>query len=242
VPTSSIEKKIRTWNPIRPTEIRQIEVGILGATGIVGQQMVARLERHRWFRATWLAASVRSAGQRYGDLPWRLASPMPAKAASLTVGNDQSPVRPAIDFFGAGSAVAEEGRSRIRGRRACGSEQFAKSSHGSARATADSRSESRSSGSAAASKRKEGLERRDRNQSNCSTRFSCDGHSPRCGHLIQKRVLVTTLQALSGAGYPGVASLDASANVIPYIEGEEEKIEAESRKILGCFENGGIEP
>ena len=57
-----------------------------------------------------------------------------------------------------------------------------------------------------------------------------------------KRVLVTTLQALSGAGYPGVASLDASANVIPYIEGEEEKIEAESRKILGCFENGGIEP
>ena len=57
-----------------------------------------------------------------------------------------------------------------------------------------------------------------------------------------KRVLVTTLQALSGAGYPGVASLDASANVIPYIEGEEEKIEAESRKILGRFENGVIEP
>jgi aspartate-semialdehyde dehydrogenase len=57
-----------------------------------------------------------------------------------------------------------------------------------------------------------------------------------------RRVLVTTLQALSGAGYPGVASLDATANVIPYIEGEEEKIEAESRKILGRFENEAIQP
>jgi len=54
-------------------------------------------------------------------------------------------------------------------------------------------------------------------------------------------VLVTTLQALSGAGYPGVASLDATANVIPHIEGEEEKIEAETRKILGRFAKGGVE-
>jgi aspartate-semialdehyde dehydrogenase len=60
--------------------------------------------------------------------------------------------------------------------------------------------------------------------------------------LEPKRVLVTTMQALSGAGYPGVASLDATANVIPHIEGEEEKMETETKKILGRFTSGAIVP
>jgi homoserine O-acetyltransferase len=56
------------------------EVGILGATGMVGQQLVSRLERHPWFRLTWLAASARSEGRRYGDLPWLLGGSPPASA------------------------------------------------------------------------------------------------------------------------------------------------------------------
>src|SRR6202050_5865461 len=94
-------------------EIRQSEVGILGATGIVGQQMVARLERHRWFRATWLAASVRSAGQRYGDLPWRLASPTPEKAGSLKVETIKTGSGPQLIFSALDSSGAGEGEAEI---------------------------------------------------------------------------------------------------------------------------------
>ena len=108
MPTSSIEKKSGHGTQRDRPEIRKIEVGILGATGIVGQQIVARLERHRWFRATWLAASVRSAGQRFGDLPWRLASPMPANAASLTVETIKPGSGPQLIFSALDSSVAGE--------------------------------------------------------------------------------------------------------------------------------------
>ena len=63
----------------------KIEVGILGATGTVGQQFIALLEGHPWFRTTWLAASERSAGKRYRDLAWRLPSVTPAEVAGLSV-------------------------------------------------------------------------------------------------------------------------------------------------------------
>ena len=63
-----------------------IEVGVLGATGVVGQQFVSRLARHPWFRVTWLAASERSQGKLYRDVaPWRLAAPMPGASAGRTV-------------------------------------------------------------------------------------------------------------------------------------------------------------
>jgi len=65
---------------------RQIEVGVLGATGVVGQQFISRLARHPWFKVTWLAASERSWQKKYAvAAPWRLAAPMPAEAADMTV-------------------------------------------------------------------------------------------------------------------------------------------------------------
>src|SRR5687768_11560806 len=87
--------------------MRTIEVGVLGATGVVGQQFVARLARHPWFRPTWLAASERSEGRPYGDVaPWRLAAPMPDELAALQV-QACAPVRgPRVVFSALDAAVA----------------------------------------------------------------------------------------------------------------------------------------
>ena len=241
MPTSSIEKTSGHGTRSDRPEIRKIEVGILGATGIVGQQMVARLERHKWFRATWLAASVRSAGQRFGDLPWRLASPMPANAASLTVETIKPGSGPQLIFSALDSSVAGEVEA-----------EFAAAGHVVVSNSRNHRMDPLVPllipevnpdhlDLLPLQKQKKGWKGAIVTNPNCSTVFLVMALAA-LRPFDPKRVLVTTLQALSGAGYPGVASLDASANVIPYIEGEEEKIEAESRKILGRFENGVIEP
>src|SRR6185437_10789220 len=86
-----------------------IDVGILGATGVVGQNFVALLDKHPWFRVTWLAASERSAGKRYGDLPWRLPSALPADLASLRVSTlDAINDAPSLLFSSLDSSVAGE--------------------------------------------------------------------------------------------------------------------------------------
>ena len=92
---------------------RQIEVGILGATGVVGQQFVSRLAGHPWFNVTWLAASERSEGRKYRlAAPWRLAAPMPDAAAAMTVnacvpGKGPRVVFSALDAAAAGELQAE---------------------------------------------------------------------------------------------------------------------------------------
>jgi len=86
----------------------QIDVGILGATGVVGQQLVSMLDAHPWFRVSWLGASERSAGKRYGDLPWRLAQPQPAAAAQLTVAPLDPANAPEILFSALDASVAGE--------------------------------------------------------------------------------------------------------------------------------------
>jgi aspartate-semialdehyde dehydrogenase len=220
---------------------QRIDVGILGATGVVGQQFVALLADHPWFRVTWLAASERSAGHRYGDLAWRLPTRLPADTAELRV----SPLSavdeaPSLVFSGLDSSVAGEAELA-----------FAASG--------------RHVVSNARNHRMDPLvpllipevnpdhlglldyQRRERGWTgslvtnpNCATVVV----AMVLGALRQfqpKRVMVTTMQALSGAGYPGVASLDAVGNIIPYIGGgEEEKIESESHKLLGLFADGAI--
>jgi aspartate-semialdehyde dehydrogenase len=220
----------------------RIDVGILGATGVVGQQFVALLERHPWFRVTWLAASERSAGKTYGDLAWRLASPLPVETGSLRIASlDARDEAPSLLFSALDSSVAGEAE-----------EAFASSGRlvvSNARnhrmdplvpllipevnpdhvvlLDAQRRARGWTSGGIVTNP-------------NCATVVV----AMVLGALRQfepKRVLVTTLQALSGAGYPGVPSLDAVANVIPYIGGgEEEKIETETLKLLGRFEEGRV--
>ena len=220
---------------------RRIDVGILGATGVVGQHFVALLADHPWFRVTWLAASERSAGQRYGDLAWRLPSRLPAEAAALrvspldAVADAPSLLFSALDASVAGEAevaFAASGRhvvSNARNHRMdplvpllipeVNPDHLSLLDH---------------------QRRARGWTGSLVTNPNCSTVVV----AMVLGALRQfqpTRVLVTTLQALSGAGYPGVASLDALGNVIPYIGGgEEEKIETETLKLLGRYADGAV--
>ena len=206
-------------------------MGVLGATGTVGQQLVSRLAGHPWFELTWVAASERSKGHEYGSLPWRLATPCPAGASGLRVSDVDDAAAPELLFSALDASVAGDAEVRWarRGRLVV---------------------------SNARNHRLDPLvpllipevnpdaldllpeQRRERNwpgaivtNPNCSTVFVAMVLAA-LARFRPTRVLVTTLQALSGAGYPGVASLDALDNVIPYISGEEEKIERETLKLL----------
>jgi len=207
----------------------RIDVGVLGATGVVGQQIVARLARHPWFRVAWLGASERSVGRRYGDLPWRAGGMCPPAAARLSVEAPEPRHAPSIVFSALDAATASTLEP-----------QFA----ASGRLVVSNASAHRMrpdvplivpeinphdirlvehqpwSGSLITNP-------------NCSSVFLALALAPLVPFGL-RAVTVSTLQALSGAGYPGVASLDALANVVPFIAGEEEKLETEPLKILGA--------
>ncbi|MFZ0522858.1 MAG: aspartate-semialdehyde dehydrogenase [Candidatus Acidiferrales bacterium] len=225
----------------RPSGATKIDVGILGATGTVGQQFIALLAAHPWFRVTWLAASERSSGKRYGDLAWRLATELPEAAAKLSVEALKAGAGPQLVFSALDSSIAGEAEL-----------EFAAAGH-----IVVSNSRNHRMDSLVPLLIPEvnpehlaliPLQRKARGWSGAIIT------NPNCASVPlvmalaalrafqPKRVLVTTLQGLSGAGYPGVASLDATANVIPFIDGEEPKIESEPRKILGRLIADGIEP
>ena len=219
---------------------KKIEVGILGATGTVGQQLAALLADHPWFRLTWLAASERSAGKRYGELPWRLPAPLAEEFAALRVEALRPGTAPRILFSALDSSIAGDAER-----------EFAAAGHFVVSNSRNHRMDSLVPllipeinadhlGLVPLQQKKEGWRGAIVTNPNCSAIALSLALAPLRAFEL-RRVIVTTLQALSGAGYPGVASLDATANVIPYIEGEEEKIEVETRKILGRLAKGGIE-
>jgi aspartate-semialdehyde dehydrogenase len=219
----------------------KVPVGVLGATGMVGQQFISRLDGHPWFEVVWVAASERSEGKRYADAaPWRLAAPMPQRVAGLTVescepGRGPRVVFSALDaraadeleaaFAGAGHVVLSNARTHrmdplvpllvpeVNADHLC--------------LLSEQRRERGWSGAIVTNP-------------NCAAVVLVMALAPLRSFGI-RRVSVSTMQAVSGAGYPGVASLDIVGNVIPYIGGgEEEKIEAETLKILGG--DGGRSP
>jgi len=218
---------------------QRIEVGLLGATGAVGQHFVRLLAEHPWFRLTWLGASERSAGRRYGDLPWRLAAPLPEEIARLAVETLRAGSGPELVFSALDAGVAGE----------CEAE-FAARGHWVVSNARNHRMEecvplvipevnAEHLGLVERQREEKGWRGGLVTNPNCAT----VGLAMALGALRgfgPRRVVVTTFQALSGAGYPGVASLDAAANVIPYIPGEEEKLETETQKILGTIEGGGV--
>ncbi|MGH9817576.1 MAG: aspartate-semialdehyde dehydrogenase family protein [Candidatus Acidiferrales bacterium] len=209
-----------------------IEVGILGATGMVGQQFVALLGNHPWFRVTWLGASERSAGRRYGELPWRLPAPLADGIGSLPVETPAPGRGPRLVFSALDASVAGEAEAA-----------FAAAGHVVVSNARNHRMDPlvpllvpeinpEHLALIPQQRRQRGWSGAIVTNPNCSTVFLALALAA-LRDLEPERVLVTTMQALSGAGYPGVASLDALGNVIPYIAGEEEKIETETQKILG---------
>ena len=214
---------------------KQIEVGVLGATGMVGQQFISRLERHPWFEVGWLAASERSEGKKYADAaPWRLAAPMPDAVRDLNVGACTPGKGPKVIFSALDAKAADELEH-----------QFAAAGHVVLSNARSHRMDplvpllipeinASHLGLLADQKRAKGWTGAIVTNPNCSVVALAMSLAPLRQFGIT-RVSVTTMQAVSGAGYPGVPSLDILGNIIPFIGGgEEEKIETETRKILGA--------
>ena len=219
----------------------KIEVGVLGATGMVGQQFVSRLVAHPWFTVSWLAASERSVGKSYADAaPWRLSDPMPDSCRAVRVDPCEPGKGPKVVFSALDAKAADELEH-----------QFAAAGHvvlSNARShrmdplvpllipeiNADHLC------ILAEQRRVRGWTGAIVTNPNCAAVVLAMALAP-LRQFGLRRVMVTTLQAVSGAGYPGVASLDILGNVIPFIGGgEEEKIETETLKILGT--DGGRAP
>jgi aspartate-semialdehyde dehydrogenase len=212
----------------------RIEVGVLGATGMVGQQFIARLANHPWFRVSWLAASERSEGKSYAEAaPWRLATPMPGDVRTTKVDGCVPGRGPKVVFSALDARAADEIEH-----------QFAAAGHV---VLSNARShrmdplvpllipEVNAAHLCLLEKQRtsKGWKGVVITNPNCATVVLAMALAPLRSFGVS-RVNVTTMQAVSGAGYPGVPSLDILGNLIPFIGGgEEEKIEIETLKILG---------
>jgi aspartate-semialdehyde dehydrogenase len=218
-----------------------IEVGILGATGQVGQQFIALLANHPWFKVTWLGASERSAGKAYRDATaWRLPALLHDDVAKLSVNAAAPGGAPKLVFSGLDSSVAGE----IEG-------AFAEAGHVVVSNSRNYRMErdvpllipevNADHLALLACQSARGWKGRIVTNPNCVVVVYAMALAP-LRQFGLKASIITTLQAISGAGYPGVPSWDILANVIPFIGGgEEQKIETETSKILGALKNGAVE-
>jgi aspartate-semialdehyde dehydrogenase len=221
VPAPRFEKKFRA--------------GVLGATGLVGQRIVSLLADHPWFELTEVAASERSSGKTYAEaVRWHLDAPIPAAARDLVV-RSLNPslecdfVFSALDSSVAGGAEEDFARagypvvSNSRNHRMDPDVPLLIPEVNAAHLDAIS------------------LQQKNRGYDNgfivtnpnCSTAGLVLVLKPLADAFGLEKIFVVTLQAISGAGYPGVASVDIQGNVVPFISGEEEKMESEPQKLLG---------
>jgi aspartate-semialdehyde dehydrogenase len=212
-----------------------IPVGILGATGMVGQQFIALLADHPWFTVDWLGASHRSEGKAFRDAAaWRLPNRLPEDVAKKVVNAATPGNAPKVIFSGLDSSVAGEIEAAFA---AAGHIVISNSRNYRMFDTvpllipevnADHLGLLEAQGAA------QGWSGRIVTNPNCSTVVIAMALAP-LRQFGLTSTLVTTMQAISGAGYPGVPSWDILGNVIPHIGGEEEKIETETKKILGAL-------
>jgi len=218
--------------------MKKIPVAILGATGAVGQKFIKLLENHPWFEVKELVASTRSSGKTYQVAThWKQNTPIPQAVKNLVVQELDAPLQSPILFSGLDSSVAGEAETR-----------YAQLGHWVISNSKNHRMDpdvplvipeinpdhfelvrqQKTSGKIVTN-------------SNCSTMFLAMALHPLHRRWGVQRVMVTTMQAISGAGYPGVPSWDILGNVVPYISDEEEKMQTETQKILGQLTQGRIE-
>ncbi|MGD0872061.1 MAG: aspartate-semialdehyde dehydrogenase [Bryobacteraceae bacterium] len=222
--------------------MQTLEVGILGATGMVGQHFIKFLQGHPWFKLRWLGASDRSAGKAYRDaMTWHLAGALPDFAAGLTVEDSKPGNAPQLLFSAMDASVATDIERA-----------FAQAGHVVVSNSRNHRMERDVPllvpeinpdhlKLVPGQRRARGWKGQIVTNPNCSTIVLTMGLAPLKQFGIT-RIVTTTLQAISGAGYPGVPSMDIVGNVIPFIGGEEEKMQQETQKILGEFQGDHIEP
>jgi aspartate-semialdehyde dehydrogenase len=220
----------------------KIPVGILGATGMVGQHFIKFLDGHPLFGLAWLGASERSAGKRYTDAAkWHLGGRAPESAAKLTVEEAKPGNAPQLLFSAMDASVATEIE-----------QAFASAGH---TVVSNSRNHRMDPDVPLLvpeinadhlkilplQQSLRGWKGQIVTNPNCSTIVLTMGLAPLAQFGIT-RIITTTLQAVSGAGYPGVPSMDILGNVIPYIGNEEEKMQEETQKIMGTFAGDHIAP
>ena len=221
----------------------KIPVGILGATGMVGQTLVNMLAGPPWFEVTELAASERSAGRSYEEVMgtrWNASASMPEYARGLRVkecrpGLDCSIVLSALDSSVAGGVEEDFAR-----------EGYAVSSNAkNHRMDADvplliPEINAGHVGLIGAQRKRRGWKGYIVTDPNCTTIHMCLALKPLIDLFGVDKVMVTSMQALSGAGYPGVSAMDIVDNVIPFIGDEEEKVQEEPLKIFGSMSDGTV--
>jgi aspartate-semialdehyde dehydrogenase len=216
----------------------KLPIGILGATGMVGQRYIQLLENHPWFEVAWLAASDRSSGKPYGEAAkWRLDTPLPERIAQMTVSPAEPASAPKIIFASIDAAYARELEPLFA---AAGCAVVSNSSafrmapnvplvlpevNADHLHLIEEQSWRKESGGYIVT------------NSNCTVMGPVLALKPIQDRFGIEQIFATSMQAVSGAGYPGVASMDIFDNVVPYIPNEEEKMEEEMLKLLGTLES-----
>ncbi len=210
---------------------------------MVGQRFLSLLEHHPWFEATWLAASDRSAGKKYEEAcNWRLASLMPQAARGLMVHECKPGRSPQLIFSSLDSKVAGEIEK-----------EFAHAGHVVVSNSSNHRMDADVPllipevnadhlALVRAQRKERGWKGMIVTNPNCTTVGLAMSLAPLDRAFGVEKVLMTSMQAVSGAGYPGVPTLDILGNVVPYIGGEEEKVERETQKLLGKLSDGRVKP
>ena len=221
----------------------KVPVGILGATGMVGQRYIQLLEDHPWFEIVWIAASDRSSGKPYGEAAkWRLDTPLPERIAKMVVSPAEPEGAPKVIFASVDAAIAREMEPKFA---EAGCAVISNSSAfrmtpnvpliipevnaGHLHLIEEQPVRKQSGGYIVTNP-------------NCSTIGLVMALKPIEERFGIETIFVTTMQAVSGAGYPGVASMDILDNVVPFIGSEEEKMEAETLKLLGRLEGHSVAP
>ena len=222
-------------------------VGVLGATGAVGQRFIQLLENHPWFNITWLAASDRSAGKTYAEAcAWRLDTQLPSHIASMVLQPNTpeaaGPDLPRIIFSSVDAPIAKELEPLFA---AAGCAVISNSSafrmapdvplvvpevNAAHLEVIESQPTRKTSGGFLVT------------NPNCCAIGLVLPLAPLAERFGIEKLFVSTMQAVSGAGYPGVASLDILGNVIPYIKNEEEKLQEEMQKLLGKATASAFQP
>src|ERR1035438_6072121 len=221
----------------------KLPIGILGATGMVGQRYIQLLENHPWFEVAWIAASDRSSGKTYGEAAkWRLDTPLPDRIARMTVAPADPEGAPKIIFARIHRSYARELEPKFA---AAGCAVVSNSSafrmapnvplvlpevNAEHLHLIEEQSWRKQSGGYIVT------------NSNCTVMGPVLALKPIQDRFGIEQIFATSMQAVSGAGYPGVPSMDILDNVIPFIAKEEEKMEEETLKLLGKLEGSVVRP
>lgn len=220
----------------------KIKVAVLGATGAVGQRFVQLLENHPWFEVTALTGSDRTVGQRYGEgCRWVLPGPIPEYARGLPVLPTAPGFEAQIAFSALPTEIAREAEPALA------AEGYAICSNASAhRMWPDvplliPEVNPDHTRLIEHQRRARGWRGFIVTNPNCTSTGATIAFRALHDAFGLRRAFLVSLQAVSGAGYPGVAALDIYDNVVPYIGGEEEKVESEPRKMLGTLNGGAID-